>query len=276
MVVLASAITTKNGKALLSRQFVELSKARIEGLLAAFPKLMGTEKQHTFIETENVRYIYQPLENLYILLITNKSSNILEDLETLHLLAKIVPEYCHLLEEKEIIKYSFDIIFAFDEAIAMGYKERVNIQQIKHFTSMESNDEIRFKEDQKNKMMQAKKEADRQRKVIQKKRSEERKLGIVSGNTSIGSETKTQFYQQEPVIESSKSSLTRNEINNTNYPVKKGLQLGNKFKKASAISQVLKEEDIVELPNNTSKVIETNAIHDKLLIFFIYFNKYLF
>lgn len=125
-------------------------------------------------------------------------------------------------------------------------------------------------------MMQAKKEADRQRKVIQKKRSEERKLGIVSGNTSIGSETKTQFYQQEPVIESSKSSLTRNEINNTNHPVKKGLQLGNKFKKASAISQVLKEEDIVELPNNTSKVIETNAIHDKLLIFFIYFNKYLF
>ena len=51
---------------------------------------MGSGKQHTFIETESIRYVYQPLENLYMLLLTNKSSNILEDLETLHLLAKIV------------------------------------------------------------------------------------------------------------------------------------------------------------------------------------------
>jgi len=69
---------------------------RIEGLLAAFPKLMGSGKQgagtvqHTFIETDAVRYVYQPLEGLYMLLLTNKSSNILEDLETLHLLAKLV------------------------------------------------------------------------------------------------------------------------------------------------------------------------------------------
>lgn len=42
--------------ALMSRQFVEMTRIRIEGLLAAFPKLMGSEnKQHTFIETESVR-----------------------------------------------------------------------------------------------------------------------------------------------------------------------------------------------------------------------------
>lgn len=67
-----------------------MSRIRIEGYLAAFPKLVGTGKQHTYIETENVRYVYQPIESLYLLLVTNKQSNILEDLETLRLLSKLV------------------------------------------------------------------------------------------------------------------------------------------------------------------------------------------
>lgn len=73
-----------------------MSRIRIEGLLAAFPKLVGTGKQHTYVETENVRYVYQPIEGLYLLLITNKQSNILEDLDTLRLLSKLV-SYCDIL-----------------------------------------------------------------------------------------------------------------------------------------------------------------------------------
>jgi hypothetical protein len=75
---------------LVSRQFVDMPRIRIEGLLAAFPKLVGTGKQHTYVETENVRYVYQPIEVLYLILVTNKQSNILEDLDTLRLLSKVV------------------------------------------------------------------------------------------------------------------------------------------------------------------------------------------
>lgn len=66
-----------------------LTSNSFQGLLASFPKLLGSDaKQHTFVETDSVRYVYQPMENLYLLLITNKASNIVEDLDTLRLLSK--------------------------------------------------------------------------------------------------------------------------------------------------------------------------------------------
>ncbi|KAF4355392.1 hypothetical protein F8388_008089 [Cannabis sativa] len=141
MVVLAASIVTKSGKVLVSRQYVDMSRIRIEGLLAAFPKLIGTGKQHTYFETENVRYVYQPIEALYLLLVTNKQSNILEDLETLRLLSKLVPEYSMSLDEEGICRTAFELIFAFDEVISLGHKENVTVAQVKQYCEMESHEE---------------------------------------------------------------------------------------------------------------------------------------
>ncbi|GMR45970.1 hypothetical protein PMAYCL1PPCAC_16165, partial [Pristionchus mayeri] len=95
MVLIAASIFSKAGKALVSRQFVELPRARVEGLLDAFPKLVGTGKdssnrRHTFVETDSVRYVFHPLDNIYMVLITTKNSNILEDLESLRLFTRVV------------------------------------------------------------------------------------------------------------------------------------------------------------------------------------------
>ena len=100
----------------MSRQFVDMTRIRIEGLLAAFPKLMGSgSKQHTFIETEAVRYLYQPMESLFLLIVTNKASNIVEDLETVRLLSKLVPDVAGGVTEDRILDNTFELIFAFDE-----------------------------------------------------------------------------------------------------------------------------------------------------------------
>jgi hypothetical protein len=120
---------------------MDMSRIRIEGLLAAFPKLVGSGKQHTYVETENVRYVYQPMESLFLLLVTNKQSNILEDLETLRLISKLVPEYVPALDEEGICKMAFELIFAFDEVISLGHKENVTLGQVKQYVEMESHEE---------------------------------------------------------------------------------------------------------------------------------------
>lgn len=92
-----------------------MSRVRIEGLLAAFPKLIGSGKQHTYVETENVRYVYQPIEALYLLLVTNKQSNILEDLETLRLLSKLVSFSYNMCLPFIISFMTHDICFYYSE-----------------------------------------------------------------------------------------------------------------------------------------------------------------
>eukprot|EP01135_Chromosphaera_perkinsii_P008597 Nk52_evm39s1401 gene=Nk52_evmTU39s1401 len=185
MVLLAASICTKMGRAIISRQFVDMSRSRIEGLLAAFPKLVGTGKQHTFVETESVRYVYQPIEHLYVVLITTKNSNILEDLETLHLFARVIPEYCRMLTEGEVSENAFDLIFAFDEIIALGYRESVNLAQIRTFTEMDSHDEKVFQLVQKNKEKEAKEEAKRKMKELEQQRRD-LKTNVARGFSATG------------------------------------------------------------------------------------------
>ena len=118
-----------------------MSRARIDSLLASFPKVIPTNTQHTSVETADVRYVYQPLEDLYILLITNKASNILQDIETLHLFARVVSDMCRSADQREILKNSFDILEAFDEIVSLGYRESVNLMQVRNILEMESHEE---------------------------------------------------------------------------------------------------------------------------------------
>jgi coatomer subunit delta len=140
-VVLAASICTRGGKAVLSRQFREMQRSRIEALLASFPKLADTGTQHTTVEQDNVRFVYQPLDELYMVLITNRQSNILQDIDSLHLFAQVVTSTCKTLDEREILKNAYELLSAFDELVTLGYRENLTISQIKTFLEMESHEE---------------------------------------------------------------------------------------------------------------------------------------
>lgn len=184
MVVLSAAILSNRGsKALVSRQFVEMNRLRVEGLLAAFPKLMGHSKQHTFVETDAVRYVYQPLENaMYLLLITTKASNIVEDLGTLRLLAKVVPDVTGSITEHSVNENAFEIIFAFDEVLTTGgYKEDISPSTIRTNLEMHSHEEDMAVMLKKSKEDAAKEQMQAQSKIIKDRQMATLRDNLMSG-----------------------------------------------------------------------------------------------
>jgi hypothetical protein len=255
MVLLAAAICTKQGKALVSRQFVEMSRSRIEGLLATFPKLMNTGKQHTFVETESVRYVYQPLEQLYMLLITTTTSNILEDLETLRLFSRVIPEYCQSFDEHDVTENAFNLIFAFDEIVALGYRESVNLAQIRTFTEMDSHEERVYEAMRKSQEKDAKEEMKRRAKELQQSKKDARRgrggmgggySGISSqdyGGRSSGFTPVAETHSYDHPIPSSSQTSSR--------PSKSGMKLGKKSKDADTFVDKLVAEG--------ERVISANA-----------------
>ena len=77
-----------------------------------------------------------------MVLITSKHSNILQDIDTLHLFAQVVTSVCRTsLDEREILENAFELLSAFDEIVCLGYKENLTLLQVKNILEMESHEE---------------------------------------------------------------------------------------------------------------------------------------
>jgi hypothetical protein len=76
-----------------------------------------------------------------MVLITNRQSNILQDIDSLHLFAQVVTTICKSLDEREILRNAYELLSAFDEIVTLGYRENLTISQIKTFLEMESHEE---------------------------------------------------------------------------------------------------------------------------------------
>ncbi|ELT87396.1 hypothetical protein CAPTEDRAFT_140383 [Capitella teleta] len=205
-------------------------------------------KQHTFVETESVRYVYQPMEKLYMLLITTKASNILEDLETLRLFARVIPEYCKAMEEREIVDQAFPLIFAFDEIVALGYRENVNLAQIRTFTEMDSHEEEVSKVVTHTKVMETRDHMKRKVKELQRQRQDAVKYGRkVGGMGGFGSDSTGRppdnagFIQTS--VESTPAKPSYTPASKAAAPSGgRGMKLGSKAKDVDSFVDQLKSE----------------------------------
>ncbi|CAI2185712.1 13149_t:CDS:2 [Funneliformis geosporum] len=251
-----------------------MPRARIEGLLASFPKLTSTGQQHTTIETEHVRYVYQPLDELYMVLITNRQSNILQDIDTLHLFARVVSDICRSNDERDILKNSFELLSAFDEIVSLGYRENVNLAQVKSIIEMESHEE-KIQEIIAKVEQEAKEELKRRAKQLEMQKKEMLKRGGGSlGGTSFGSSFAQSISRppsyNEPQVQTTFEENIRSSFSSSPTPTSskaKGMQLGRKQKGSDLFEAVKNEvgfEENTEKPNarvtSISKV-QVESVH---------------
>lgn len=276
MVVLAASICTRGGKALLSRQFVEIQKSRVEALLASFPKLADSSTQHTTVESENVRFVYQPLDELYLVLITNKQSNILQDIDSLHLFGQVVTSICRKPDEREILRYAFELLSAFDELVTMGYRENLSLSQIKTFLEMESHEERIQEIIARNKELEASEERKRKAKQLELQRKEAARSAAYGRGIAPKMPTQPTYtppsrpetydtYEAEKNKTASKFAASRST---------KGMQLGKKSKTSNAFAKVQQDlgpeetetvntaADSTTLPDRTAS--SSHAPHDSV------------
>ncbi|KAI9502767.1 coatomer subunit delta [Coemansia spiralis] len=256
MVILASAICTKTGKALASRQFVEMPRTRIEGLLASFPKLMVPGQQHTTVETETIRYVYQPIgEDMYVVLITSRQNNIVQDMDTLHLIARAVSDICDVGDQQDVVLHGFELLQTFEEIISQGYRDNVDLAKLRTIMEMESQEEKIQEIIEKNKEREAKQEMKRQANFFDQQRREAAKRGVSdfgasSGGSILGGGRMGASYEplsREPEPIRSFGSPSPSASSNPSFTSNaRGMRLGRKPKGADILGAMRDEVGLAQ------------------------------
>jgi len=216
-----------------------MARSRVEALLASFPKLVTAGAQYTIAEQDNVRYVFQPVEELYLVLITNRQSNVLQDIDSLHLFAQVVSSICKSTDEREILKHAFELLSAFDEVVNFGYREHLTMSQIKTFLDMESHEERIQEIIARNKELEASEERKRKAKQLEMQRKE-----MARNARSMGGVPRTPSYPTYTPTVPTTVPDTYDSYNEAKKATKalpargKGMQLGKKSKTGSAFDQI--------------------------------------
>ncbi|OIR57507.1 MAG: coatomer subunit delta [Amphiamblys sp. WSBS2006] len=248
MVVVLAAVCDDGGAILLSKQFFEMKRGRVEQLVYNFGSLVREGAQNTVLETDTVRYLYSPLEpQLYLTIATTLDSNVFEDNDTLAILGEMIHEQCEektakkksglfvlgavqeaqpaTLAEK-IRRATFEILFGMEEAVFGGIRTVTTASQLSTILEMESHDEMMQIAITREKEQDAKDIAKRRMKEIELEKRGERAAKHIEKKAPPAAAPKTEEAPKRPAA--------------------RGMQLGRKVERASGKEQSAVLEAVVE------------------------------
>ena len=145
MAALSVVICDRSAKIIFARQFFNISRMDLEEYIIQFSRGVDSCKEITHFESDKVRYIFIPIDTFYLILITTKNSNIIEDTEILKLIYRLIQDLCYSINQESIVENAFEIMLGIDDIVSLGYRNSVNLGQIKQYLQMESAEEKEFK-----------------------------------------------------------------------------------------------------------------------------------
>jgi precorrin-3B methylase len=87
-------ICNKNAKILLARQFVKMNFMELNELVVQFTRNIESSKESTHIETDTDLYVFIPIDTLYLVIISNRNTNIIESIEIIKLVFRHIQDIC--------------------------------------------------------------------------------------------------------------------------------------------------------------------------------------
>ena len=174
MAALSVVICNKNSRIIFARQFFNITRMDLEEYIVQFSRGVDSCKEITHFESDKVRYIFIPVESLYLILITTKNSNIIEDTEILKLIYRLIQDLCDKINSEAIVKNAFEIMLGIDDIVSLGYRNSVNLGQIKQYLQMESIEEQEFKRKKREQEEKVKKELAEKGREFDKQRKEKK------------------------------------------------------------------------------------------------------
>lgn len=244
MTLISVFICNSASKMIFARQFIEISRKELEEHVVMFNRLLSNDKDSTVIETDKIRYLYIHSEAVFIVLVTSKDSNVIEDMEVLKLSHRFISDVCTgRLVDNIIIENAFEISLGLDDITSMGLFDGVGLSQMKQYLQMDSAEEREFRKLQQQREKQANEhlkqkmkdmESEKQGKTFASVGSDKYDtitLGSGASNSSSINTQQTQFNaeteKEDSKIEAKKKVGTKS----------KGLSLGKKKEAESKRNQ---------------------------------------
>lgn len=106
-----------------------------------FTNSLTLSQQHSYVEIEEALFVFQPLNQLYLVMTATRSSNVIQYIECVHLAGRFIANLCDSLQDQEILAKGSEIILALDEIVLAGTFDCVTLPQINSNLLMQSQEE---------------------------------------------------------------------------------------------------------------------------------------